>query len=429
MNMLARGYTEKALSDGEIREIVFSAADRLSAEGKSVLVVIPDHTRSCPLPLIARQLHAALRPRVKRLDFIVALGTHPALSEEGIDKLLGVEPGKRGEVFGDSKVFNHQWDSPEALTRIGTLGASQIAEITGCDLAKFAIDIDVTINKLVFDYDIVLITGPVFPHEVVGFSGGSKYFFPGICGEELLNSFHWLAAVITNPRIIGTKHTPVRAILEAAADMLEIEAYALCMVVKGQDLCGLYFGEVRQAWSAAADLSEKLHIIYLDKPFQSVLSHAPRMYDDLWTGGKCMYKLEPVVADGGELIIYAPHIAEISYTHGRIIREIGYHTRDYFLSQWEKFKDYPWGVLAHSTHVRGVGRMEAGAEVPRIQVTLATGIPPDVCRGVNLGYRDPGEIDISHWQGHEREGRLYVPEAGEMLYKLKDPPDWQRFGG
>jgi nickel-dependent lactate racemase len=150
------------------------------------------------------------------------------------------------------------------------------------------------------------------------------------------------------------------------------------------------------------------------------------MYDDLWTGGKCMYKMEPVVADGGELIIYAPHITEVSVTHGRVIEEIGYHTRDYFLSQWDRFKHYPWGVLAHSTHVRGIGAMAGGVEKPRIAVTLATGIPEELCRKINLGYRDPASIRIEDWEGKESEGRLYVPKAGEMLYKLKNPPPWQR---
>jgi nickel-dependent lactate racemase len=149
-----------------------------------------------------------------------------------------------------------------------------------------------------------------------------------------------------------------------------------------------------------------------------VLSVMPEMYDDLWTAAKGMYKLEPAIADGGEVIIYAPHITEISYTHGRIIDQIGYHVRDYFLKQWERFKDYPWGVLAHSTHLRGVGTFENGVEKPRIQVTLATGIPEERCRRVNLGYLDPATIDMSEWEGREDEGILVVPKAGEMLYKV-----------
>ena len=423
MSILGTGNVQRALTEHEIDDIVTSATDGLDADGKSVLAIIPDHTRTCPLPDIARKLHAALRPRVERLDFLIALGTHPPLGEEKIDALLGVPASHRGEVFGDSKVFNHEWDNPEALRKVGTLKREQVERITD---GLFAMDIDVTVNKLVFEYDVVLIVGPVFPHEVAGFSGGSKYFFPGVCGEELLNFFHWVGAVITNPKIIGTRQTPVRATIEAAADMLDLEKRALCMVVAGEDLIGLYFGEVREAWSAAADLSAKVHIKYVDRPFESVLSRAPRMYDDLWTGGKCMYKMESVVADGGELIVYAPHITEVSYTHGDVIREIGYHTRDYFLSDWEAYKGYPWGVLAHSTHVRGVGKMEGGVERPRIQVTLATGIDEATCEQINLGYRDPESIDVSDWESREAEGRLYVPKAGEILYKLSDPPSWAK---
>ena len=137
------------------------------------------------------------------------------------------------------------------------------------------------------------------------------------------------------------------------------------MVVHDGGLAGLFAGTPEAAWSEAADLSDQLHIIYKGHPFHTVLSCAPPMYDEIWVGGKCMYKLEPVVADGGELIIYAPHIREISETHGAIIRRIGYHVRDYFLGQWERFKDEPWGILAHSTHVRGVGTYENGVEKPR----------------------------------------------------------------
>jgi nickel-dependent lactate racemase len=275
----------------------------------------------------------------------------------------------------------------------------------------------------------VLIAGPVFPHEVVGFSGGAKYFFPGICGEELLNFFHWLGALITIPKMIGVKDTPVRAMLHKAMDMISVETCALCMVVKGHDLAGLYFSEVKESWSAAVDLSDQVHTIYCDRAYDSILSRAPEMYDELWTGGKCMYKMECVVADGGELIIYAPHISEIAVAHGAVIREIGYHSLPFFVQQWEKYKDYPWGVLAHSTHVRGIGTYDNGREHSRVKVTLATGIPKDVCENMNMGYRDPAGINIADWQDKEDQGRLYVPKAGEMLYRLRKDiaPEWQRF--
>jgi nickel-dependent lactate racemase len=425
MTVFARSNPEKGLSDQETQQAVAEALRPMPAGGKKVLVIIPDHTRSCPLPLVARAVHAALAGRAKQVDFIVALGTHPPMSEEQLDHLLGCKGGEREKVFGCSQFFNHRWKDDTALAHVGRLSAAQVRQITG---GLFEMDVDVTINKIVHAYDQLLIVGPVFPHEVVGFSGGHKYLFPGISGPQLLNFFHWLGAVITNPRIIGTKHTPVRATIDAAAEMVAPDKFALCMVVHGHDLAGVFFGEPKESWGAAADLSDRLHITYVERPFQSVLARAPQMYDDLWTGGKCMYKMEPVVADGGELIIYAPHITEISVTHGRILEEVGYHTRDYFLKQWDQFKHYPWGVLAHSTHVRGIGAFEGGVERPRVRVTLATGIPEATCRKVNLGYRDPASIDVREWEGRESEGRLYVPKAGEQLYKLKDPPAWQRFG-
>jgi nickel-dependent lactate racemase len=198
------------------------------------------------------------------------------------------------------------------------------------------------------------------------------------------------------------------------------------MVVEGKELAGLYAGTPESAWDAASELSRQLHITYKERPFDTILSCAPKMYDELWTGGKCMYKLEPVLADGGELIIYAPHITEICVAHGKTIEAVGYHCRDYFLKQWDKFKHYPWGVLAHSTHVYGLGTFEDGIEQPRARVTLATGIPPSMCKKINLGYRDPASINIEEFANREDQGVLLVRKAGEMLYHLTSPPAWAR---
>jgi len=266
---------------------------------------------------------------------------------------------------------------------------------------------------MVLDYDVALIIGPTFPHEVVGFSGGNKYLFPGIAGPEIIDMFHWLGALVTSPAIIGRKWTATRKVVDEAAAMLPVKRLCMSLVVRGDALAGLFCGSPEEAWSAAADLSDRIHIVYRERPFQSVLSCAPEMYDEMWVGGKCAYKLEPVVADGGELIIYAPHIKRISVTHGVLIERVGYHVRDYFLAQMEKFADVPGGVLAHSTHVKGLGTYENGVERPRTTVTLATGIPEATCRRINLGYRDPASIRMDEWRDREGEGRLLVPKAGK----------------
>ena len=125
-----------------------------------------------------------------------------------------------------------------------------------------------------------------------------------------------------------------------------------------EGVAGLYCGPVGEAWSEAAELSSRRHVVWLERPVKRALSIMPAMYDDLWVAGKGMYKMEPAIADGGEVVIYAPHVREVSHTHGRLIEEIGYHCKDYFLKQWERFKDVPGGILAHSTHVKGQGSFD-----------------------------------------------------------------------
>ncbi len=374
-------------------------------------MIVPDGTRTAPIGQFFKHIHSEIGSKVKQLDVMFALGTHPPMTDEQMHNRLEIQPGEYPEVG----LLNHAWQDPDALTTLGTIPESEISELTG---GLFSMDVVVRINKVALAYDQLLIVGPVFPHEVVGFSGGSKYLFPGISGPEVLNFFHWLGAIITNAEIIGTKSTPVRSVIEKAASMVSTPCHAFCLVVSGEELHGVEFGKSVEAWSRAADISAKHHIERKSKPFHTVLSCAPEMYDELWVGGKCMYKLEPVVADGGELIIYAPHIHEISITHGEHIERIGYHVRDYFVKQWDKFKDEPWGVLAHSTHVRGGGTYENGVEIPRVRVTLATGIPEETCRKINLGYRDPASINPEDFMNKEEEGILYVPHAGEVLFRL-----------
>ena len=417
--MTGAGFIDRDLTVGEVRTILTEAFDREAFEGKKILMVIPDNTRTAPIGMMFREIAALLQRRVKQLDVLVALGTHPPMSDNAIDQRLEMAPGERQSQYPTIRVFNHQWKDPSQLATIGTITEDEVENISRGLMRE---RVDVTINKLVLDYDLLMVVGPTFPHEVVGFSGGNKYLFPGISGPEIIDMFHWLGALITSPVIIGRKHTPVRAVVNKAASLLRVKRYCCSLVVRGQGLAGLYCGTSEEAWEAAATLSDNVHVVYKDRPYRSVLSCAPAMYDDLWVGAKCTYKLEPVVADGGEVIIYAPHIKEISVTHGRLIGEIGYHVRDYFLSQMERFRHIPRGVLAHSTHVRGVGAMIGGVERPRISVLLATGIPEVLCRKVNLGYRDPRTIRMDEWKDREKEGVLFVPKAGEILYRLTNDP-------
>lgn len=413
---IGKGQSGQHLSVDDIRGVVTEALGQEGLDGKRVLFIIPDSTRTCPIPAMFRIFHEVLNGKAAAIDYLVALGTHMPMDDEALNKLVGITAEERAGKYANVNLFNHEWDKPESFKNVGTITNQEIRELSN---GLMDLSVEVALNKLVFDYDQVIVCGPVFPHEVAGFSGGNKYFFPGISGSDVINMTHWLGALITNYEVIGTKYTPIRAVIDKAASLVNVNKSCFCMVVKGTELSGLYYGSPEDAWAAASELSSQEHVIYVEKPYKQILSVMPKMYDDVWTAGKGMYKMEPVCADGGEVIIYAPHIDEISYTHGKVIDEVGYHVRDYFAKQWDKFKHQPWGVLAHSTHVRGMGTFEDGVEKPRVQVTLATQIPEERCKKVNLGYRDPATINPADFEGKEAEGILMVPKAGEMLYRVK----------
>jgi lactate racemase len=414
-----KGSTTETLTVEDVRQLIAQACDALPVDGKRVLVIIPDGTRTAPIALFFRLLYEQLGQRVGQLDYLIALGTHPPMSEEAIERLVGVSTRERAENFPNVRVFNHHWAQAEMLQTIGVISRQEAARLTGDLLVD---EVPVTLNRLIFEYDQLIICGPVFPHEVAGFSGGAKYLFPGIAGPDIINFTHWLGALVTSMHTIGIEDTPVRRVIQRAAEFVTRPILCLALVLQGAELHGLYIGPHAEAFSSAADLSAQLNIITVSRPFRRVLSMAAPIYDDLWTAAKAMYKTEPAIADGGEVIIYAPHISEISYTHGKLIDQVGYHVRDYFVKQWERFKDIPGSILAHSTHVKGIGTYDAasGVETPRIAVTLATSIPEERCRLVNLGYADYRKIKPEEWKEREQEGILLVPHAGEMLYRAKD---------
>jgi len=411
------GGPDQVLDDETVREFVVAALNAEDLDGRSVCVIVPDGTRTCPLPLLMSAVHLALSPRASRITVLIALGTHAAMDDRQLAKHLGYPEGGLSAVYPGMEVINHEWWNPDALVSLGFIGADKVDELSDGRLAQ---PVEVVINRAVVDHDVALVVGPVFPHEVVGFSGGNKYFYPGVAGQEIIDFSHWLGALITSGDIIGTRGiTPVRALINQAASMIPSRRLALCLVAQSGTtaLHAVSFGPPEQAWANCADVSAQTHVRYLDAPVRRVLSIIPTKYQDMWTGAKGFYKVEPVVADGGQVVIYAPHITQISAMHPAI-EQIGYHCRDYFLTQWDQFKHYHWGELAHSTHLKGAGSYDpATGEIGRVTVTLATSIPQEMVRAVNLDYLDPSSVDIAAYQADP--DTLVLPQAGEVLYRLR----------
>src|SRR5436309_1439805 len=282
------GHEDRLLDEVEIRALVSQALARAQLEGRRVLIIIPDRTRTAPIPQMFRLFHEILGSQVAALDYLIALGTHKLLSEESINQLIGVSGEERESKYADVRIFNHRWDQPETFITVGRITADEIEELTGGLMKQ---EVDVRLNRLIFDYDQLIICGPTFPHEVVGFSGGNKYFFPGIGGAEVINFSHWLGALITSYEVIGTKYTRVRRVIDRAASFIDKPKLCFSMVVKDKALAGLFVGPPEEAYERAADLSARLHIKWVKKPFKRVLSVVSEMYDDIWTAAKGMYKL------------------------------------------------------------------------------------------------------------------------------------------
>jgi lactate racemase len=385
--------------------------------GQKVLVIVPDSTRTLPMPLFFRLIHEGLTSKAKSIDYLVASGTNAAMSIEDINKHLGITPRQLGALFKDVNIYTHKWNLPESYATLGIISEEETNSLTSGMLKA---ELPVRFNRKVLDYDMIIILSPVAPHELAGFSGGNKYFFSGIGSPEVINFVSWLGALHLRRDIIGRRDTSVRAVIDRAASFIPASRLYICPVVVEHGVSGFFIGEHNEAWTKAADLSAQVHIVYSDIRYSKVIAVLPESYPDLWVGVKGLQKVEQIVKDDGEVIIYAPHIKSLSLAHGRLIEQIGYHVRDYFLKQWDNYKGYPKMVLANSTLMKPDGKFDEGKEHPRLKATLATGIRPGVCKKINVNYFNPAMINLKNIEMEQNEDLFVVPNAGELLYRFSD---------
>jgi nickel-dependent lactate racemase len=382
--------------------------------GERVLAIVPDKTRDDNTHQIFPIADEFLARRgVAAFDVLVAQGTHPPMTESQ-------KRSKIGAADFSGHLYDHRWDEPDELITLGELSAETVRELTG-GLIDHAVP--VRINKLLAPgvYDTVLVFGATVPHEVAGFAGGAKYFFPGVAGPELTHTTHWLGALAGIENIIGQVDTPTRKLIEAAADLIPARIISLNSVVSRNEnnelvTYALFTGDIRKAFRRAADLSRQVHIRYTGRKYKRAVALLDPHYDELWVGGKASYKLGAIIEEGGELIIYAPQLAKLSETHGALIEKYGYapleSVRD-MLGVSEELRENLC-IAAHLAHVAYAGRVdEHGKVVPRYRITMATGLDEETCRRVNLGY-----IDHRTFKYEADDDTLIVENAGRDLYQV-----------
>ena len=406
-----------SLSFAKLASTVQEALDVIQPNER-VLAIIPDKTRDDNTHVLFPLAAEFLTQRgVASFDALVAQGTHPPMSEAQKLAKLGLATFAGG-------LFDHRWHEPEELVTLGELSANAVKGLTGGLIEQ---SVPVSINKLLAPgaYDTVLVFGATVPHEVAGFAGGAKYFFPGVAGPELTHTTHWLGALAGIENIIGEVETPTRRLIEAAANLIAARVISLNSVVS-RDSDGelttyaLFTGEIREAFRCAAEVSRRVHIRYTNRKYKTVVALLDPHYDEMWVGGKASYKLGAIVEDSGELIVYAPHLTKLSETHGALIEKYGYAplevVRDMLGASPELRENLC--IAAHLAHVAYAGRTdEHGRVVPRYRITMATGLDEETCRRVNLGYLDHRALDLKALSS--QPDTLVVKDAGRDLYKVE----------
>ena len=413
---IGTGSPDSDLSSADLRAILDQALLHV-APGARVLAIIPDKTRDdntdVLFPFAAEILSAR---QVAQFDGLVAQGTHaPMTADEKRTKIGG------NSVPGLGDIYDHQWNVPEELTTIGELSNARVKELTGGLLTE-AVSINLNRRLGPGVYDTIVIFSSTVPHEVAGFAGGAKYLFPGVAGPDLTHATHWLGALASIENVIGRVETPTRHMIEAAADFVSAQIITLNSVVTREDdnrlrTHALFAGDFRESFRRAAEVSREVHIKYTGRKYKRVVALLDEHYDELWVGGKASYKLGGIIEEGGELIIYAPHLRSISETHGRLIEKYGYapldRVREMVALSTELQNNL--AVAAHLAHVSYAGkRDEQGRVVPRYKITMASALDEETCRRVHLGFMDQKKFRREDYENDS--DTLVVERAGRDLY-------------
>lgn len=400
------------------------------ASVKKVLLIHPDYSRNDYTHIITPLLYEFLQEKgLEHLDTLNAGGTHRPMTMQELESKLGISTKSHPKL---KQMLNHEFDNPSQLIHATTIDREFIKEKTAGNLNQ---PLDVDVNKIILDgYDLVIAISGTVPHEALGYSGGTKIFFPGISGPNVIAMLHWAAVLMGIPRIIGTVDNPARDVVNKGTkeifNLIPNTAILSLNMVYTEDEHhhavpeGLFYGYSYEgfvnAHKEASALSSKLHIKYISKPKKRIVQQLPTMYDEVWTAGKGSYKLQKpgVLAEGGEIILLAPHI-HCFHSNDKMdsdIREIGYHGIEYVLDYCKKNPSFDKNIASHVINVRGFGTMIENIETFPFTVTLAMNVSEADCTAVNLQFKNYKELKPEDFQDDDS---LWIPDGGQWLYDVK----------
>ncbi|MCS7336817.1 MAG: D-mannonate epimerase [Verrucomicrobiae bacterium] len=406
-----RGAPDDELSLDELRVALFTALEQLGQRWK-VLVVPPDFTRAHSFAgVLTRFAYEFYGLRVT--DVLPALGTHSAMTRAQIAEMFaGVPP----ELF---RV--HNWRT--GVTTIGEVPAEFVREVS-----EGAVDFawPAQVANLIWrgGHDLILSIGQVVPHEVIGMASYNKNIFVGTGGADGINKSHFIGAAYGMERIMGRADTPVRRVLNYAADRFAKHlpiVYVHTVVGRKPDgtLCvrGLYIGDDISVFTKAAALSLQVNFEMLDEPLKKAVVYLdPAEYKSTWLGNKSIYRTRMAMADGGELIVLAPGVKEFGEDPeiDRLIRKYGYRGTPATLAAVKANADLRANLsaAAHLIH---------GSSEGRFKITYCPGhLTREEIEGVGYAYAELRPMLERYNPAKLKDGWNTLPD-GERIFYISNP--------
>lgn len=411
MILHATGTKDGILKRQALRDSLYEALEKLGPR-KKVLIIPPDFTRYHSFAGLITGL-AWQYYRNCLSDILPALGTHSPMTSDQIKKMFGSVPETLFRV--------HDWRKD--VVTLGEVPAEFIEQVSE-GRVHYAWPAQVNRRLVEDDYDLILSVGQVVPHEVIGMANHNKNIFVGTGGPEGINKSHFLGAVYGMERIMGRADTPVRRVLNYAAQHFSNHlpiVYVLTVVGKDEQgdtaLKGLFIGDDQECFERAADLSLQVNFEMFDRPLKKIVVYLDQAeYKSTWLGNKSIYRTRMAIADDGELIILAPGLREFGEdpTIDRLIRKYGYRTTPEVLRLTGENADLQnnLSAAAHLIH---------GSSENRFHITYCPGVlSREEIEGVNFGYADLRTMLRIYNPQKLKEGHNRL-NSGEEIFYISNP--------
>jgi nickel-dependent lactate racemase len=411
MILFSKGSFTENLSMNDLKSGLFQALERLGGR-KKVLALPPDitrfHSQAGPLTEFVWEYY-----KEKLTDILPATGTHYPMTESEIDMMFGKVPKYLFRV--------HDWR--KGLATLGEVPSEYVREVSD-GIVNYSIPIQV--DKLLAEgkHDLVLSIGQVVPHEVIGMANYNKNVFVGTGGVDVINKTHFLGAAYGMERIMGRANSPVRSVLNYGSDNFANHlpiVYVLTVVGKDTEgkllVRGLFIGDDVECFNRAAELSLKVNFELLVEPLKKVVVYLdPSEFKSTWLGNKSVYRTRMAIADGGELIVLAPGLAEFGEDAGidKLIRKYGYVGTPKVLDLVKKNDDLQQSLsaAAHLIH---------GSSEGRFNITYCPGkISKEEIQSVKFQYADLSSMMKKYNPEKLKDGFNRMPD-GEEIFFISNP--------